>query len=120
MRSWVGSEDYTLEDLADFMGKRAEGRILCFGSCDTMRVPNDRARLFLKATGVRAICGYTRSVEWVASAAFEMLLIDALTLSDARIDTGFRRLEKLAPGLIDELGFRAVWAAGTAGVGEHA
>lgn len=112
---WVGNSDLPLEDLAELMGRRAEGRILCFGSCATMRVPPKRARAFLRATGVRAICGYTRTVDWVTSAAFEILLVEALTHSDNRVDTGFRRLERLAPGIIEALGFRAVWATGTAG-----
>lgn len=104
----AGDWSYSLEYLADVIDGRAEGRIFCFGSCNTLKVPEERLDAFLRSTKARAICGYENSVDWVASAAFEMLLISAVAGS-ARIDTGFKRLDSNVEGLVSLLGFRAAW-----------
>jgi hypothetical protein len=69
-----------LTELAETIRGRASGRSIVFGSCDTVR---NRAAVadFRKATNVRVVCGYQRRVEWLDSAAFELILLGELTTS---------------------------------------
>lgn len=108
---WIGRRFYTLETLAELCEGRLAGRTLYFGACATLKINEETAREFLRMTGARALCGYTKDVDWVESAAFEMILIRTVTNYD-RIDAGFRDLQKTHGGLCEYLGLRAVWNGG--------
>jgi hypothetical protein len=69
----------TLETLANILGNRLKGRIVHFGSCDTLAIDRRRIQKFLRETGAVAVTGYKDSVEWLYSAAFEVLLFDTIT-----------------------------------------
>ena len=59
---------------------------------------------FQEATGAKAVCGYTKDVDWVESAAFDLLLLESLT-SSKRIDARINQLRRRYPDLTKALGF---------------
>jgi hypothetical protein len=106
---YVGRRFVTLEQIAEITGARLARRILFFGSCGTLEVPQPRLDAFMRATKVRAICGYSESeVGWLESAAFELNLIEAVTRYD-RVDAGFNWLRKHHGYAWRRLGFRCLW-----------
>lgn len=76
---WVGKHCVSLEELGEMLGGRCSGRILYFGSCGTLNVEQERVDAFRKATGARAVVGYRGDIDWLESAAFELLLLESLT-----------------------------------------
>jgi hypothetical protein len=65
-----------LESLAQMMGTRFAGWAVHFGSCSTISVPQARLRRFMAATRVDVLLGYQTDVNWIASAALDLLLFD--------------------------------------------
>ena len=85
------------------------GRILHFGSCSTLATDHeDEIKQFLKQTKIKAVCGYRNDVDWLESAAFEVLLIDALAYY-LRVDAVSNYLWKEYPNLCERLQFKMVW-----------
>lgn len=65
-----------LESLAVMMGTRFAGWAVHFGSCSTISVPPARLRRFIAATRASVVLGYETDVNWIASAALDLLLFD--------------------------------------------
>lgn len=105
-------ESVDLKDVAARMAGRCEGKRLYFGSCSVLRASDAKLLEFLAETGAAMICGYTRDVDWVESAAFETVLLDVL-VNGAHINAAERRMgsAQWAP-LATYLGFRIVYASG--------
>ena len=108
----VGRHDVSLSDLALSLNGRCEGRVIYFGACSTLDIEQDEIDLFRKATRARAVCGYVKDVEWLESAAFELLLIEALTYYE-RTDAALKFLTREYQTLADKLGFRSSWRRST-------
>lgn len=70
--------EVTLDDLADMLGEGLTGRIVHFGSCETMGVDKRHIRRFLKRTGLVAAAGFKSQVDWLSSAVFDVLLFEAM------------------------------------------
>lgn len=105
----VGKEDVSLDELAEIIDGKGSGRILYFGSCSTLATDQeDEIKQFLKKTKIKAVCGYSEEIPWIESAAFEVLLIDALS-SYQRIHAANNFLQKDYPNLCKRLDFRMVW-----------
>jgi hypothetical protein len=102
----VGRGTVTLDDLAQRLDGKATGRIVYFGSCDVMR---DKAGVddFKVKTRAKVVCGYTKRVDWVESAAFDTLLLRSL-LSNQRIDARVNHLHRDYGQLVRRLGFQSV------------
>ncbi|GAA4455904.1 DUF6642 family protein [Phytohabitans houttuyneae] len=101
-----------LDEVADMMAARCEGKRLYFGSCSILRASDARLHDFLDATGAALICGYTRDIDWVESAAFETVALQILANGD-RADAVERRMGSTAwAPLASYLGFRIVYANG--------
>lgn len=105
------SNTVKLTDLGDSLAGKCKGRIIFFGSCETVDVHGKLLNSFLKKTGALAVCGYCGSVDWVLSTAFELIALasmreNALTISGAK---AFRRkiLQKMNT-TAKELRFRMV------------
>ena len=69
--------------LAERLDGGCKGRVVHRGSCGTAGVHGRKLKNFLNRTGALAICGYTKEVDWLESAAF-----DALVLGRLRVSTG--------------------------------
>jgi len=74
-----GGGDIDLEQLAGLIGRRAQGRMLHFSTCKTLAVPSAELQEFLKQTRARTVSGYAGIVDWIESAAFDLIVLDALT-----------------------------------------
>ena len=101
----LGRDIVTLDDLADSMEGRAAGRILYFGSCATMAVEDQALKDLCRRTRARAVVGYTNDVDWLLSAAFDLILIPAL-LDSAYVKPLFGRLSNGYRELVHRLGVR--------------
>ena len=86
-----------LSGLADMMGSRFRGWNIHFGSCKTMKSPNLNS--FKKDTGAAVLSGYTTSVDWVQSMAFDLLLLHEM-YQYVRPSHLKRRILKLYPDLM--------------------
>ena len=101
----------TLGVIEGLLAGRCKGRIVHFGACDTMDVHGRELNRFLRITGALAVSGYTKSVDWIRSAAFDMLLLDAMQYSAFNrrgILAMQKRIKRDAPYLAQDLGFRMV------------
>lgn len=99
----VGRGTVPLDELATHLDGKAAGRVVYFGSCSVM-ADEHAVEEFHKKTGVKAVCGYTKYVDWVESTAFELMLLSSL-VGKARIDARFNRLRTRFPDMTQALGF---------------
>ncbi|HEX6247448.1 MAG TPA: DUF6642 family protein [Nocardioidaceae bacterium] len=99
----IGRGTITLDELAEHLEGSAKGRIVYFGACNVMR---DRSAVeaFAHMTKAKAVCGFTKEVDWVESSAFDLLLLDSL-LDGKRIDARINTLRRRYPDLTRRLGF---------------
>jgi hypothetical protein len=67
-----------LEKLADLMGKGFADWVVHFGSCGTVDVSQSRLAKFTTSTQVLLVAGYTKDVDWMESAAMDLLFLDRL------------------------------------------
>ena len=98
-----------LETLEEWIDSRCQGRVIHFGSCGVMDSHGKRLRRFVRNTRALAILGYREEVDWLESAAFEILLVGCLqnaAFMKSSIEKFDRELKHMAPGLYDRLGFR--------------
>ncbi len=105
---WIGPQSVSLEQLGELIDGRGAGRIVHFGSCSTLDVDDATLQGFLKSSGLRAVSGYGTDIEWLESAAFDLLLIDALTRYQ-RADAAFKGVVKRYPDLMKRLDLRYAW-----------
>ena len=99
-----------LNQLGERLDGKCRGRIIHFGSCATVDVPDHALNAFLRRTGALAVFGYRADVEWLKSAAFDLLVLGGLQrvsfLRGASIQNFGDKLLKDAPGLARTLEFR--------------
>lgn len=67
----------TLDDLEKLLEGRCEGRIIHFGSCQTIDITRRRLRRFIDATGIVSVSGFRQDVDWVRSAILDFALFAA-------------------------------------------
>src|SRR5690606_545520 len=107
-----GSSRYmTLEEIADLLAGACKGCVIHFSSCETIDVDKGRLEAFLRKTRAAAVSGFRFDIEWLHSAAFEILYLGALQNYSATahgMRAVERQLRKLAPTLMKLLGFRIV------------
>ena len=100
----------SLEDLAERLDGGCKGRVVHLGSCGTAGVHGAKLKKFLSRTAALAICGYTKEVDWLESAAFDALVLGRLQNTSFRRSSSMRKfdeeLRKTASGLYKHLGFR--------------
>ncbi len=101
----VGHHLVTLEELGDVLRGTCAGKILYFGSCSVLEATHDRLDAFCSVTGSPCIVGFTRDVDWIASAALDLILLQAIaTRKDP--EAVRRELEQQFAGLATALGLR--------------
>ena len=106
----LGRDSLSLGDIAAMVPGRLVDRVVYFGSCGTMAVADDDLRAFVRTTDARAIAGYTRSVYWEESAAFDFTLLPEL-LDCVDIRKLHTRLGKRHPHFVDGLVLRLATAS---------
>ncbi|TAK79531.1 MAG: hypothetical protein EPO16_01860 [Dehalococcoidia bacterium] len=95
----IGRKHIDLEHLGRLLEKRAQGKTLYFGSCSTVQVSDAELDQFKRTTGARVIAGFTKDVDWLESAAFDLLALRAFT-HFARIDGARNWLRRNYPDLV--------------------
>jgi hypothetical protein len=95
----LDSVDLSLDDLADRMGIGFRDWVIHFGTCETVDVPRATLRRFIQRTGVAMVVGYRGSVDWIDSAASDLLLLDWLQWY-RDVGAMWRRFKRTYPDLI--------------------
>lgn len=101
----LGRERISLEELGEHLRGACRGKTLYFGSCSVLDLPKARITAFLRATKARCVAGHRYDIDWFESAAFDLLLLDALA-SYRRIDAVERWITEQHRGMVKRLGFR--------------
>ena len=70
----------TLEELGELLEDKCQNKILYFGTCSTLGVSPKLIKDFMKKTKALAIIGYEKEVDWVRSAAFDILNFDVMQI----------------------------------------
>ncbi len=107
----------TLEEISEALAGRCNGRVILFGSCETIRAVPWQRRKFLETTQALAICGYHREVDWMSSAAMDLIVLAAMqefTFTLAGISAIAARIRERSRGLQKALGFRIYTRQGEA------
>ncbi len=101
----------SLETMGELLKGKCRRRIIVIGSCETLAVSPARIHKFLKTTRAAAVCGYRKEVEWVTSAALEIILLSTMQQNEFTI-AGAKsiknRMKKMVPSLISELQFSMI------------
>lgn len=115
----LGRRVITLDALGEMLEGRCRGRLLHFDSCEVLNVLPKQIEQFRQVTGASAVSGFTRSVDWLESAAFTLNYLNYL-MDNKRVSTALKHLKADHPGACNNLGFRAVWDGGRVGIpGRH-
>jgi len=104
-RLLIGRQSVTLGELGEMLRGACRGRLLYFGSCETLGIPDEELAEFRRTTGARAIIGYTESIDWLESSAFDLLLLEAAA-HYKRPDALEKWMRKNYAELCTRLGFR--------------
>lgn len=102
----LANSPINIETLAIFMGKGFKGWIVHFGTCGTTNVKKDRIINFIKATDVSMVLGYRKGVDWIDSAALDLLILDWLQ-EYKNIASFWKTFKKVNKGLISITGLKA-------------
>lgn len=104
-----------LDWLEDRLQGRCKKSVIHFGSCATLDVHGHRLNRFLDRTGALAVCGYKAEVDWMTSAAFEILMIRAFqefSMTRQGMAAVSRSIHRDLPELAKNLSFHMVVSKG--------
>lgn len=85
--------------------------MIYFGTCSTLDVDKRHLKRFLKQTNALAVCGYKSEVDWMLSAAFDLLVFGTMQeneFSGRGIPAIHRKISEGYACLANELEFRMV------------
>ena len=74
----LDSADVEVEKLAQYMADGFANWVVHFGSCATLNIPQARISRFIATTRVSMVVGYRKDVDWIDSAAIDLVLFDRL------------------------------------------
>ncbi len=97
-----------LETLSDIMGNRFAGWTVHLGGCGTINGSNADVRSFMQRTDVAMVTGYSKEVDWMSSAALDMLWFSSLQSGDNFSDI-WENFRRDYIGLVRSNGMRAVF-----------
>lgn len=112
-RLLFSEEGLTLDDFATILGGKCDGKILFFSSCSTMATKGEDLKELCRATNARGLVGYTKTVDFVEAAAFEVLLLRDL-LHSTNFKSVYTRMGREHPYMSKRLGLRMAhktWAS---------
>jgi hypothetical protein len=98
-----GEVGVSFSKLQGWINEGAKGRVIFFDSCSTIKISGKRIQAFLDRTKARAVVGFTEEVDWLESAAFELLVLEALTYFESPRDAE-AHLKKKYGNFVDRLG----------------
>lgn len=88
---WGPEQTMSLDQLADVLGDTARDCWVYFGSCLTLFHEKD-VRSFVDKTGVQAVLGYRKAVDWLEAAAYEVILLSEMANHEGTPRAFFKRL----------------------------
>ena len=111
---WISDSpdgEVSLDILGGLLADELDGCFVHFGSCSVMQAPTARLKRFLEQTGARAASGYSEEVDWLDSAAMDLLALGVVARYK-QLGTAIKRLESEAQyhSLRKALGFKIVQA----------
>ncbi len=109
LRNGKSSPEIHLNEVRDELIGQCKGRVIVLGSCETMEATSWSPRRFCEVTPAAAICGYKRPIDWMTSAAMDLLLLSAMqrnAFTAAGIRAMSRSISRRAKGLRSHLGLR--------------
>jgi hypothetical protein len=77
--------EYPIRKLYDRLKGKCKNAIIFFASCKTLRMDKRKLKQFLKGTEALAICGYRTDVDWMKSAAFELLVLNEMQMNSLTV-----------------------------------
>jgi hypothetical protein len=83
----LGRRSITIDQIAQALRGKCEGKMLYFGACSVLKIPKRDIQRFRRATKAECVVGFTRDVEWVASAALDVILLHALATHPRGVET---------------------------------
>ncbi len=110
----IGRKRFGLERMQELLAGALKGRTVYFSSCATLGIDDALIDEFRRTTGARAVCGFSKDVDWMDAAAFDLSLLEAVTRY-SRPSDAFRHLKRNHDGSVRRLGFRAAWNGGGIG-----
>ena len=105
----LSNEEVTLDWLEGQLRGKCARRMIHFGSCSMLGVHGNRLNRFLRETGALAASGYLGEVNWIRSAAFELLVLTELQYGALRVTSlkkAEERVRAASAGLSTQLGWR--------------
>lgn len=107
----LGRHPVPLKKIAAELAGACKGRVLYFGSCSVLQIPADAIHAVLETTGADAIIGFERDVSWLASAALDLILLEALSMNtdEEKVE---KWLRKEYGSLARHLGLRMFYGGG--------
>lgn len=104
---FVGEEPLGLDTLRENLDGHCDDRIIILASCGALASSDESLKKFCRATGATAVIGYTEVIDFIPSAAFEMILFDYLVYMDGKTPKSiYNAVARDYPDLTQRLGFR--------------
>ncbi|WP_420870181.1 DUF6642 family protein [Micromonospora globbae] len=103
-----------LAEVASWLQGRCDGKRLYFDSGSILRISDASLAEILEETGASMVCGFTRTIDWVESAAFDTVLIDRLANGQKVNSVGQLVGSARWAALTEHLGFRVRCRSGAA------
>ncbi len=97
-------EGIDLNELLDYRDFFA-GKIVHFGSCETLRLDEEELIEFKRELGVKSISGYTKSVDWMNSGILDLAYFNLWGGYQKRSKDLEKKLRRQYGGLCEDLGF---------------
>lgn len=107
----IGKDEISLLELEEILGNKCQRSIIYFGSCATMKWDHRSLQSFLKRTEMLAVMGYTKDVDWLPSASFEVSLLSKFmktSLTSDNIQKVKGEIENECKSQVKSLQFRFV------------
>ncbi len=109
----ISSRDrMTLEQLGERLDRRCHRRLIYFGACAVLAIDKRVIKRFLKASGAKAVCGYTTEVDWMKSTALDLIAMSELqkfSMTLQGLAAAEKSIRESTRALSGKLGFRMVY-----------
>lgn len=105
----IGKELVSLDELAETMKNSCKGKIIHFGSCETLNTERKNVMRFLEKTGAICVCGFKKEIDFLEGSILDMLLIDMLQ-DYMDISLVERDINQKYPSLVKKLEFKIFYA----------
>ena len=101
----IGTELVSLDELAEMMKGSCRGKIIHFGSCETLNISRKEIQKFLDKTGAICVCGFKKEIDFLEGSILDMILIDMLQ-DYVDISLVEKDIKKIYSGLVRKLKFK--------------